>query len=279
MLFELFLGAFGAYVATTGIRGDVSVLKGQALDNYYKIEQTRAAIIKINNELNSRIDNLESQHLEIYKMTEWVAVLQTMQMKGGKYIGNDIYRVIDKKDTTLIDLARRIISERRNGIVYWRNYNDNSEYINGTKVHEFRDNVEFVYNLEGKTVYVKEPCNTSWRETWYYPTGEVQRWKVDDVTKCFDIEGNVTCWVSGGNDLLAAELKREEERKRHMEEIAPKVAAWQKCAAEHRVGPCTITCEQETGFFAKIWDALMMNGDCFNKCRSEQYSACGSKPI
>jgi hypothetical protein len=27
MLFELFLGAFGAYVATTGIRGDVSVLE------------------------------------------------------------------------------------------------------------------------------------------------------------------------------------------------------------------------------------------------------------
>lgn len=279
MLFELFLGAFGAYIATTGVRGDVSALKGQALDNYYKIEQTRATIIKMNNELNSRIDNLEAQHLEIYKMTEWVAVLQTMQMKGGKYIGNDIYRVIDKKDTSLIDLGRRIISERRYGVVYWRNYNDNSEYINGTKVHEFKDNKEFVYNLEGKTVYVKEPYNNTWRETWYYPTGEEQRWKVDDVTKCFDEEGNVTCWLSGSNDLLAAELQREEERKRHMIEIAPKVSAWHKCASEHSVGPCAMTCEKETGFFTKLWDELMMNGNCFDKCRSEQYRACGSKPI
>ena len=279
MLFELFLGAFGAYIATSGVRSDVSVLKGQALTNYYKIEQTRATIIQMNNELNSRIDDLEAQHLEIYKMTEWVAVLQTMQMKGGKYIGNDIYRVIEKKDTTLIDLGRRIIAERRKGIVYWRNYNDHSEYINGTKVHEFKDNVEFVYNLEGKTVYVKEPYEKTWRETWYYPTGEVQRWKVDDVTKCFDEEGNVTCWLSGRNDLLAAELQREEERKKHMKEIAPKLAVWHKCAAAHSVGLCAMTCEEETGFFTKLWDELMMNGNCFDKCRSEQYRACGSKPI
>lgn len=278
MLFELFLGAFGAYVATSGLRSDVSDLNGQALANYNKIEQTRATIIQMNNELNSRIDGLEAQHFEIYKMTEWVAVLQTMQMKGGKYVGNEIYRVIEKKDTTLIDLSRRIISERRNGVVYWRNYNDLSEYINGTKVHEFKNGVEFVYNLEGKTVYVKEPYNKTWKETWYYPTGEVLRWKVDDITKCFDEEGNVTCWESGGNDLLAAELKREEDHKRHLKELAPKIAEWQKCAAEHRVGPCTTTCEKETGSFTKFWDKLMMNPDCYDKCRIMQHEACGSKP-
>jgi len=276
MLIELLISAFGAYIGTSGIRSDVKDLNQQALANYYKAEQTRATIVQMNKELNGRIDVLEGQHAAIYKMTEWVAILQIMQMKGGKYIGNDLYRVIEKKDTIIVDLTRRVISERYRGLVYHRDYNTNNEYINGVLVHEYRNNMELVYNLEGQRMYLKEPYNNTWRETWYYPDGQVQQWKVDNITKCFDEEGNATCWLSGTEDLLALEREKAERERKHQEEIAPRLAEWRECVKQYPLWECIPKCKEEMGFFEKL---SPFTPDCTDKCTAIKYSKCGSKPI
>lgn len=202
MLFSLFASAFGAYIATSGIRADIQDISAKLTDINYNIIAVKAEIAEASAHFDSRIDKLELQHEAIYKMVEWGVYLQSMQMHGGKYIGNDIYRVVENKDTSFIDLSRQSVEEHHKHVVFKRDFRSNREYINGRLVHEFRNKTEFVYDLEGSVVYTKEPYHGTWRETWFYPDGSERMWRVDDVTRCFDEQGNVTCWNINGESLL-----------------------------------------------------------------------------
>lgn len=191
MFFQFLLGAFGAYIATSGIRSDVNSISGQLAGANSKLTAIQTQIKEATAYFDLRIDNLESQHEAIYRMTEWGVILQTMQMKNGKYIGDDKYIVVEKKDTTILDLRYRVIEEHYKSMVYRKDFFGNKEYINGQLVHEFVDGVEYVYNLEGTKVYENKPKRG---EFWYNGKGDLVHWKLADIEKWFDDEGNLIRW-------------------------------------------------------------------------------------
>ena len=233
-----------------------------------KLERHLSVVELKVDQINLKID---TNQVRLMRALTWHDYIQTLHVKGAKYKGDNLYVFKEKRTTTTANLVTKEVKEVNGRFTLFKNFNDDTEklYAEDYLVYEKFPNGEInVYDDQGR-VYMH--TNLEHNTYTYLPNGKTHSIKWHD--------GAV--WIykydrHGKPIEIESYNMQPTSRKPVQPTVALAIDKWQKCVQTHSVGACVSKCD-----VSKMYNSVtgFYRSQCFDKCKAEQQSICGTKPI